>query len=473
MRIFDLLFPLACQALLVASFRPSKRFYDTHDYYVLHHNPNHGHSVEDSVALLPGAQLVEPVGDIEHHYLIRFEKLEFYTFDDSEAASPPNWRQRDIPAHLSIGSLSLQTPKQRFKRAPIPKFPTVEEVESSLDIHDPIFSKQWHIINREHPANMLNVTGLWKEGVTGKGVVSALIDDGLDYTSQDLAANFFAPGSHDFNDHQDLPMPRLSDDTHGTRCAGEIAAVKNDVCGIGIAYESKVAGIRILSGPITDVDEALAINFGYQQNHIYSCSWGPPDDGRSMDAPNLLVTRAVINGIHNGRGGKGNIFVFASGNGAASGDSCNFDGYTNSIWTVTVGAIDHTGQRPYYSEACAANLVVTYSSGAGKSISTTDVGTNRCYHFHGGTSAAAPLAVGVYALALSVRPDLTWRDIQHLSVHTSVRVNPEDKDWEMTAAGRWYSYNYGYGALDAYALVTLARTWTLVKPQAWVELPTI
>lgn len=37
---------------------------------------------------------------------------------------------------------------------------------------------------------MLNVTGLWEEGVTGKGVISALIDDGLDYNSRDLAPNF-------------------------------------------------------------------------------------------------------------------------------------------------------------------------------------------------------------------------------------------------------------------------------------------
>lgn len=37
-------------------------------------------------------------------------------------------------------------------------------------------------------------------------------------------------------------MPRLPEDIHGTRCAGEVAAVRNDVCGVGIAYEAKVAG---------------------------------------------------------------------------------------------------------------------------------------------------------------------------------------------------------------------------------------
>ena len=52
--------------------------------------------------------------------------------------------------------------------------------------------------------------------------------------------------SYDFNLHVPLPKPVLFDDHHGTRCAGQIAAVKNDVCGVGIAYASKVAGVRIL-----------------------------------------------------------------------------------------------------------------------------------------------------------------------------------------------------------------------------------
>jgi kexin len=165
-----------------------------------------------------------------------------------------------------------------------------------------------------------------------------------------------------------LPKPRLSDDQHGTRCAGEIAAAKNDVCGVGVAYNAKVAGIRILSASISDADEASALNFGYQDNDIYSCSWGPPDDGRSMEAPSPLIYKSMLNGVQNGRGGKGSIFVFASGNGGAVDDQCNFDGYTNSIFSITISAIDRKGLHPYYSEGCSANMVVTYSSGSGDNI---------------------------------------------------------------------------------------------------------
>ena len=39
-----------------------------------------------------------------------------------------------------------------------------------------------------------------------------------------------------------------------------------------------------------------------------------------------------------------------------------------------------------------------------------------------GTSAAAPLAVGMVALMLQVRPCLTWRDVQHIITFTATKV---------------------------------------------------
>ena len=126
--------------------------------------------------------------------------------------------------------------------------------------------------------------------------------------------------------------------------------------------------MRILSAPISDVDEAAALNYGFQNVSVYSCSWGPRDNGKSMGAPSYLIKKAVLNGINNGRAGKGSIFVFASGNGGGHEDQCNYDGYTNSIYSVTVGAVDYQGRHPYYSETCAANMIVAYSSGGGHHI---------------------------------------------------------------------------------------------------------
>lgn len=64
-----------------------------------------------------------------------------------------------------------------------------------------------------------------------------------------------------------------------------------------------------------------------------------------------------------GRGGLGSIFVWASGNGGREKDSCNCDGYTNSIYTLSISSSTQTGKVPWYSEACSSTLATTYSSG--------------------------------------------------------------------------------------------------------------
>lgn len=168
-----------------------------------------------------------------------------------------------------------------------------------------------------------------------------------------------------------LPRPTGARDHHGTRCAGQVAARRNEACGVGIAYDAKAAGVRILGGPISSVDEAAALNYGFKDVSIYSCSWGPRDNGQTMEGPSYIIRKAVVNGINKGRDGKGSIFVFASGNGGRQEDQCNFDGYTNSIYSVTVSSIDYMGLHPDYSEACAANMVVAYSSGSGNHIVST------------------------------------------------------------------------------------------------------
>jgi hypothetical protein len=56
-----------------------------------------------------------------------------------------------------------------------------------------------------------------------------------------------------------------------------------------------------------------------------------------------LLQEAMELAIEKGRYGYGNVFVFASGNGGVNGDNCNYDGYANSIFTITIGtAITHS-----------------------------------------------------------------------------------------------------------------------------------
>ncbi|KAJ1648245.1 pheromone processing endoprotease [Dispira simplex] len=485
-----------------------QKIHEEHVYYAFkvdHPNlqkrtPESRHQLARDVTYLLSLDNLHPLGDLEGYYVASRPR----TVDDGhhhaeahlyrralerrdpvlqmfdklrrgQVLSKRNFHHRRwIDATESAVWLERQFLRRRNKREalPIPAPPPIPDsskksIEDFLDIKDPLFHQQWHLRNDKTKLHDLNVTELWREGINGEGIRVGMIDDGLDYTSLDLKDNFDLEGSYDFNNHTKYPTPTTPEDYHGTRCAGEIAAVKNGVCGLGIAYKAKISGLRILSGLITDVDEALSLNYNYQKTSIYSCSWGPADDGKAVEAPNELILDAMVNGIIKGRGGLGSIFVFATGNGGYFSDDCNFDGYTNSIYTISVGAIDHMERHPYYSEACSAQLVVAYSSGSEKYIVTTDRGLNECTSRHGGTSAAAPLVSGVLALVLQVRPELTWRDMQHLIVQTAVPFSLDDPSWQLVAQRRPYSHKFGYGKIDGWAIVQAAKTFKLVNEQTW------
>ncbi len=63
--------------------------------------------------------------------------------------------------------------------------------------------------------------------------------------------------------------------------------------------------------------------------------------------------------------------------------------------------------------------------------------------------------------------DLTWRDVQYLIVYTSNRDILVNGDWFTNGAtpSLRISYKFGFGALDAEALVTRARNWISVPEQ--------
>ena len=81
------------------------------------------------------------------------------------------------------------------------------------------------------------------------------------------------------------------------RCAGEVAAAMNNrQCGVGVAFNAKVGGIRMLDGDVTDAVEAASLSFSPQHIDIYSSSWGPDDDGKTVDGPGPLAKKAFRDG---------------------------------------------------------------------------------------------------------------------------------------------------------------------------------
>ncbi|XP_050531302.1 neuroendocrine convertase 2 [Daktulosphaira vitifoliae] len=349
--------------------------------------------------------------------------------------------------------------------------------------NDPLFPEQWYLRNTGQnggkPRLDLNVRAAWAQGVSGKNVTTAIMDDGVDYTHEDLKYNYNAQASYDFSSNDPYPYPRYTDDwfnSHGTRCAGEVAAARdNGVCGTGVAYDSKIAGIRMLDQPyMTDLIEANSMGHEPDLIDIYSASWGPTDDGKTVDGPRNATMRAIVRGVNEGRRGKGNIYVWASGDGGEA-DDCNCDGYAASMWTISINSAINDGQNAHYDESCSSTLASTFSNGAkdpNTGVATTDL-YGKCTKSHSGTSAAAPEAAGVFALALEANPELTWRDVQHLTVLTSKRNSLFDRhraggsqrprfQWTMNGVGLEFNHLFGFGVLDAGAMVRMAKLWHTV-----------
>ncbi|XP_039185737.1 proprotein convertase subtilisin/kexin type 7 [Crotalus tigris] len=394
------------------------------------------------------------IGELKGHYLLAYRPA-------SASDPPPGAVRRAAEAlfarHAGVGWHAAQRLLKRSKRA--------------LHFNDPKFPQQWHLDNRKRPGMDINVTGVWERNVTGQGVTVVVVDDGVEHTIKDIQPNYSPEGSYDLNSNDPDPMPHPDEENgnhHGTRCAGEIAAVSNNsFCAVGVAFGSRIAGIRVLDGPLTDSLEAVAFNKHYQINDIYSCSWGPDDDGKTVDGPHQLGRAALQHGVIAGRRGFGSIFVVASGNGGHHNDNCNYDGYANSIYTVTIGAVDEMGYKPFYAEECASMLAVTFSGGDKlmRSIATTDWDLQRgtgCTEGHTGTSAAAPLAAGLIALMLQVRPCLTWRDVQHIIVFTATQYEDHRARWDVNQAGLSHSHQHGFGLLNAWRLVNAAKVWESV-----------
>ena len=84
---------------------------------------------------------------------------------------------------------------------------------------------------------------------------------------------------------------------------------------------------------------------------------------------------------------------------------------------------------------------------------TTDL-HHTCTSTHTGTSASAPLAAGIIALILEVNPELTWRDVQHVTVRCAHNANLRANDWSQNAVGRNFSHSFGYGLMDAACMVS-------------------
>ncbi len=210
---------------------------------------------------------------------------------------------------------------------------------------------------------------------TGQGnIIVAVIDTGVDYTHEDLAANIWVnPGEiagdgmdndqngfvddvhgYDFAFNDGDPM---DDHNHGTHVAGTIGAVGNNGIGVaGVNWNVQIMAVKFLdgggSGSISDAIEA--INYAVANGaHLSNNSWGL----------NGSFSQAMHDAIASAQDA-GHIFVAAAGNGNFAGVGLNND--VTPFWpanhdlenVVAVAALDHNDQKASFSNYGATTVDV-------------------------------------------------------------------------------------------------------------------
>lgn len=418
------------------------------------------------------------------------EALAFVAGADSvtPVADLPGWHRVQAARANDAGELAVKLAAQPFVTEVLPQL--ARPHARKLVPNDTDFWQLWHLRNTGQnlgTAGMdIRVTNVWDQ-YRGQGVVIGLVDDGIQGEHPDLAANYSAALSTNLNVGAFNPWY----DDHGTRVAGTAAARGDNGIGVtGAAYESTLASIRLLSEYTTDETDAQAMLHRNDVIQVKNNSWGAWDSDGSypseLDGPGPLMAEALVTGTSTGRGGLGTVYVFSGGNGRATDENVNNDGYANGVRVIAVGAVSDRGEQSSFSEPGAC-LTVVAPSGSGAEICrggrqrilTTDLlgndgqnwqfaycePSNRDYTQNfTGTSAAAPLVSGVVALLLQANPLLGWRDVKEILLRSATRVQPTDPEWVTNSAGIAHNPKFGGGLVNASNAVHLASTWANLGP---------
>ncbi len=265
----------------------------------------------------------------------------------------------------------------------------------------------------------------------GGSVKVAVVDNGVEYSHQDLAANF-QPGElgYDFIGRDNDPKPDNPDVLeafHGTHVAGIIAAIANNSIGIAGWAQVQLLAVRVLNdsgkGLLSDV--ALGIRWAVDRGaRIINMSLG----GSSFSTPLIEACRYALN--------RGAVLVAASGN----------DGQPTITYParlaecIAVGAMDEFSNLASFSNYGPEQEVVAPGVGI---YSTT---LNNTYREADGTSMSCPEVSGVAALILALEPGLTPGQVRAIISSSAIDMGLAGKD----------DY-FGYGLVNGYRALELTR----------------
>ena len=404
----------------------------------------------------------------------------------------------------------LPTPEPSFE-----KFDTTPTTRvATPEFNDALAYRQWDMkntgnteINKYAVAGYdINVYEAWKYTTGDPSVVVAVIDQGVDYTHEDLNANMWVNSDeipdngidddkngyiddvHGYNFVDDGALSwnkyypnttgakdhNYGDVGHGTHVAGTIAAVSNNrvgVCGVAGGDGTSNSGVRIMALQIYSgrsysggTSEVIAKAFHYAADNgavIANCSWGAtPTVGRENDGT-YTASRSIQHAAIEYYRSKGNhpnishnIIVAAAGNNGLEQSSYPA-AYRDYISVTSYGINGYPAYYTNYGPGCniaAPGGDQQYGSSASiLSTITPDIyGGNGKYEYYQGTSMACPHITGIAALGLSYAKKI-GKVMTRDEFKTSLMLSVNDYNGFLAnyMSGRYYG-KMGTGRADAF-----------------------
>jgi len=268
-------------------------------------------------------------------------------------------------------------------------------------------------------------------------IVVGIIDEGVDTTHQDLAANIWTnpgeiPGDGIDNDGNGFiddvngynfvsNTGTIPPENHATHVAGTIGAVGNNNTGVvGVNWQVGLMSLKFLGGGSNATSDAIrAAAYAKQMRDLWvssggtqganvrvlNNSWGP--DRRFGNGLSLAL-RDVINSI----GQSGILFVVAAGNDAIDNDvDPAYPGSFDLPNLISVASTDQVDGLSSFSDFGAHTITM---GAPGSGILSTVTGNN--YESMSGTSMATPHVSGAAALLLASNPNLTMQQLKSLLI---------------------------------------------------------
>ena len=275
----------------------------------------------------------------------------------------------------------------------------------------------------------------WDTLNSSTNIIVAVIDSGVRYTHEDLAANMWrnpgeVAGNNADDDHNgirddvyginaitDSGDPN-DDNGHGTHIAGIIGPVGNNGRGlVGVAWRVQIMALKFMdpagNGSMSDAIQCL--DYARAKGaKVINASWGSTNASTLL---NSAIDRARQAGI---------IFVASSGNEGLSND-VQPSYPANSAYDNIVAVTATTRIDSFYPFGNYGATSVDLAAPGSAIVSTWFTGDNQ-YATSSGTSMAAAYVSGALALVRARFPDATYRQlIDRVLTNTTPLVSLADK----------------------------------------------